>query len=109
MMNTKPCDDPFSAEADPDWHLHAEPEPAVAAPREPALCHCEAPARVSRRQLIAAAGMLSVTPLVAQTGFASAPCYQPEQKVRPCRHKFCRNFGGGADYYLRRINPSSSN
>jgi hypothetical protein len=93
-------DDPFSAAADPC-------PPRAALPQQPhALaesgdCACR---HLSRRTLLTAAGtlpLLLALPLPAQAETLRIPCVQREQIPQPCRHRYCRHYGGSDDIHGR--------
>lgn len=98
-------EDPFSAAADPC------PPPQVSRRQRggqqgrldaAAECACSL---LSRRDLLAGAvatpALLLAPTALAQTGPAFIPCVQPEQRPVPCRHRFCRHYGGSGDIHGR--------
>ncbi len=91
--------DPFSIEADP-YYQAPVPE-AKGQESLPHDCQCQQdPGTTTRRQALIAAGVLFTLPL-ASAAAPMVPCRQTRQKITPCKHKFCRHFGGGKDYYDR--------
>ena len=103
-MNTSvKSDDPFAAEADPypsssaPWAI-PDSHKGEGGARD---CHCDhGGLSLSRRQAIAGAALLTLSPLVAQAETV-VPCVQTTQKPQPCRHKFCRYYAGEGDYHGR--------
>ncbi len=97
------CDDPFAPEANPDRHYLIRSD-EMTAPAN-VECHCDSQAEdrlmMSRRHLIAAAGAAVLLPAQALADKRDIPCVQDSQKVKPCRHRYCRNYGGSDDYYER--------
>lgn len=90
-------DDPFCAEADP-----YPPAGRIALREEamPAACACgDAALSLTRRQALLGVGALVALPVAAAAN--PVPCVQVKQKITPCRHKFCRHYGGDQDYHGR--------
>lgn len=98
-MSDMIADDPFSPLADPDHDRHVVTASAAAADGE---CGCRwRDAGLSRRQVLAGIGAASLLPATASAGVLNIPCVQSSQRVKPCRHKFCRHYAGEGDYYGR--------
>lgn len=104
-------DDPFSAEADPcpprvvPNGSHASEKVASTGARQGndgVACVCRNP---GRRHLLAGAmglpALLLVGPLPASALPLRVPCVQTQQKPEPCRHRFCRYYGGTDDIHGR--------
>lgn len=99
-------DDPFSPDADP--YPPARRIDVRAADSAPHDCHCEhridaknAGPVLSRRHALLGVGALVALPVAAAADPFPVPCVQNQQKVQPCRHKFCRHYAGEDDYYGR--------
>jgi len=92
-------DDPFSPAADPDYARRKIPVQSDTAPK---ACVCsDARPSFSRRRVLIGAGAIAAAPVLASAAPFGVPCYQDKQKVKPCKHKFCRHYGGSDDYYRR--------
>ncbi len=92
--------DPFAPESDPDFHLF-QTKPSQDKTTEGAPCHCNNQTQnLNRRQFLATASSLSLLPMAA-TAESFIPCIQDTQKIKRCHHRFCKNFGGGREYYDR--------
>lgn len=104
-MNISRDDDPFSPAADP--YLPARRIDARAADSAPHDCQCDGPGgavqgpSLTRRQALLGVGALTVLPMAAAADPFPVPCVQDTQKIKPCRHKFCRHYAGEHDYYGR--------
>lgn len=97
MTDDDITDDPFSPLADPDRRrLHEEGRQTDASV---AACFCH-DGLISRRGVLILGGVTATLPFVASAD-AMVPCVQESQRVAPCKHKFCKHFGGGEDYYGR--------
>lgn len=96
-------DDPFSPESDPDFVFYPNRKDNIAI--VPNDCQCGATASsFTRRQMLLGISALSIIPaMVPVNSVASSfiPCVQDTQRVKPCRHKFCRHYSGEGDYYGR--------
>lgn len=98
-MTTQQTDDPFSPEADPDFHLRWPAETQNVAG---AQCHCTSTSTgVSRRNVLLGAGVLSLVPVTSVASVLQIPCIQDTQRIKRCRHRFCRHYGGRDEYYGR--------
>lgn len=93
------ADDPFAPEADPDFHLQQPIRKQSAADTD---CECSNGGGVSRRAILAGVGALSMIPMTAAADVLQIPCVQEAQRVKRCRHRFCRHYGGVNDYHHRR-------
>lgn len=95
-------DDPFAPEADP-----YPPEKRIALRQEGATaraCECgntEPGPSLSRRHALLGMGALAALPVVASAEPFAVPCVQEKQKITPCRHRYCRHYGGHSDYHGR--------
>lgn len=90
-------DDPFAPAADPCPPAARAPSPRAVA----GDCACR---QVSRRALLAGAGavpLLLALPLPAAAQAPRIPCVQQEQIPQPCRHRYCRHYGGSDDIHGR--------
>lgn len=92
-------DDPFAPEADPDFDLQQPIRKQVAADTD---CERSNGGGVSRRAILAGVGALSMIPMTAAADVLQIPCVQEAQRVKRCRHRFCRHYGGVNDYHHRR-------
>lgn len=108
MPTLHETDDPFSAESDPYPPLRHgatrqsnAPEPAEKPNAAPRACECGRSASLSRRQLLSGMGALALLPAVASAEPFRIPCVQEKQQITPCRHKFCKHYGGEGDYHGR--------
>lgn len=95
-------DDPFAPEADP------YPPKKIALERneeeqkpEPVDCHCSDRRSVTRRQALIGLSLIASSPVLAQVETAVVPCRPERQRLNPCKHKFCKYYGGVDDYYDR--------
>lgn len=93
-------DDPFTPHADPDFSRH-QPAPAAQAGTNTRY-DCNEGTGLSRRAILAGVGALSMIPMTSAAEVIRIPCIQETQRITPCRHRFCRHYGGVHDYYHRR-------
>lgn len=99
-MNHFDLEDPFAPEADPDFHRHQQA--AKKGATADTGCGCSSDVGVSRRAILAGVGALSMIPMTSAAEVLQIPCVQETQRVKRCRHRFCRHYGGVNDYYHRR-------
>lgn len=96
-------DDPFAPEADPyppGTRIALREENAAAA--HSCACGSAAPGpSLSRRHALLGMGALAALPVVASAEPFAVPCVQEKQKITPCRHRYCRHYGGHSDYHGR--------
>lgn len=98
-MNQFDAEDPFAPEADPDFHRYQRVRTESAADTD---CACSNGSGVSRRAILAGVGALSMIPMTSAADVLQIPCVQEAQRVKRCRHRFCRHYGGVNDYHHRR-------